>query len=112
MRRTYDVIVNRQCDLWTSSVSDRRNPKKQHLVPGGERAEDPPADDDWLNTRECADRLGVSTAFVIGEIRDGRLNALVIERPNVRTLYRVRPGALAQYIARYRWHDEQPPKAS
>lgn len=84
-------------------AQERRDPHNQKPILNGERAGDPRDNQAWLSTRECADQLGVSTAFVIGEIRDGRLTALVIERPNVRTLYRIRPSALLHYISKYRW---------
>ena len=59
----------------------------------------------WLNTRQCADRLGVSTAFIRAEIREGRLVAAsVIKRPAKNAVYRVRPADLEAYRRRYEWH--------
>ncbi len=56
-----------------------------------------------LTTRQVADRLGVSTDFVVGEIRDGRLKASVLTRPSRRSLYRVSEGALAVYLRAHHW---------
>lgn len=80
-------------------MQDRRDPSNQRAKPGGRRATDPA-----LTTRQCADRIGVTTEFIIGEIRDGRLRALVIQRPGVRTIYRVSPADFDAYIVRYRWN--------
>jgi hypothetical protein len=54
-------------------------PRKRRSV--GER--------DWLWTGECARVLGVSTTFIRGEIADGRLRAVRIERPHGRDIVRV-----------------------
>lgn len=59
---------------------------------------------DWLTPRQCANRLHIpGTAFILGEIREGRLPALVLERPGHRALYLVNPKALEAYRKRYRW---------
>jgi hypothetical protein len=60
----------------------------------GRRSTDP-----TLTTRDCADRLGVSTGFIVGEIRAGRLAAFALKRRH-RTTYRVAPADLAAYIVR------------
>jgi excisionase family DNA binding protein len=62
------------------------------------------ATDPTLKPRDCADRLGVSSGFIIGEIRDGRLRALVIERKGFRTIYRIREEDLQAYLRAHRWH--------
>jgi hypothetical protein len=62
------------------------------------------ASDEWLTTRQCADRLGVGTNFVVGEIRDGRLLAQVIERPGRKALYRISGQELNRYVLRYGWN--------
>lgn len=79
-------------------MADRRNPSTQRPNEHGRRASDP-----TLDTTDCARRLGVSTDFIVGEIRDGRLLAIVIERPGRRAIYRVSEEAFAAYIVRYRW---------
>jgi excisionase family DNA binding protein len=57
-----------------------------------------------LTTRQAATRLGVSTAFVLGEIHDGRLPAIILARPGkARRVYRVTPAALETYRRRYCW---------
>jgi len=85
-------------------MGERRDPTRQRPKPGGERHDDPPVDE-LLNPAQCAARLGLkSSSFVIGEIRDGRLQAaLVLERPGKRTIYRVHPAALEAYKHRYHW---------
>lgn len=55
----------------------------------------------WLSTRECADRLGVTTDFIVGEIRDGRLAARVMTRESGRPLYRIEAAAFTTYLARH-----------
>jgi len=64
----------------------------------GRRATDP-----TLTTGDCARRLGVSTNFIVGEIRDGRLRALVIKRGLKRAIYRVAPTDLTTYLQQHRW---------
>jgi hypothetical protein len=63
----------------------------------------------YLTTAQCGGRLGTSPDFVVGEIRDGRLAALVIERPGLRTVYRITEAALKTYMTKYRW---TPPPAA
>lgn len=88
--------------------SDRRNPSQQQDRPDGRRASDP-----TLTTRDIANRLGVSTDFVVGEILDRRLwPALVLERPGGRRLYRVSEIVLAAYLRRHGWHQEPADQAS
>lgn len=57
----------------------------------------------WLSTSDVADLLGgVGTAFVIGEIKDGRLACPVaIKRPSGRTYYRIAPEDLRAYCERH-----------
>jgi hypothetical protein len=43
----------------------------------------------YLKTRECAVLLGVTTRYIVGEIRDGRLPARCREMPSGRIRYRV-----------------------
>lgn len=77
---------------------ERRAPERQAPRHGGQRASDP-----RLTTRQIADRLGVSTNFIIGEILEGRLEATVLRRPGVRTVYRVAEVALEDYLRRHKW---------
>lgn len=77
---------------------ERRNVYTQTPLVGGARYTDP-----RLTTRDCANRLGVGTNFIIGEIRDGRLDALVVERAGMKTLYRVSEAQLDSYLARHKW---------
>jgi excisionase family DNA binding protein len=77
---------------------DRRDPDRQRPAVTGRRRTDP-----TLTTRDCANRLGVSPNFIIGEIRDGRLKAIVLQRAGRRTLYRIAPTALDDYLARHGW---------
>jgi excisionase family DNA binding protein len=77
-------------------VPDRRHPDRQAPRLQGRRATDP-----TLTTRDLADRLGVSTAFILGEIRDGRLSALTLSGRGKRTIYRVSEAAFEAYVARY-----------
>ena len=78
-------------------MSDDRRSHHVEMI-GGRRSTDP-----CLTTRDCASRLGVSTEFIRGEIRDGRLKALVIERPPNRLIFRVSERELAEYVRRYQW---------
>jgi len=80
------------------SRPDRRDPQRQQPLVDGERLSDP-----TLSTRDCADYLGVSTDFVVGEIQDGRLVAKVLERPGLRKIYRVSRTELDAYVVRYGW---------
>lgn len=51
-----------------------------------------------LTTGECARVLGTTTAYVRGEIRDGRIpDAIQFKRPNGRTFYRVPLAAFRAY---------------
>lgn len=53
-----------------------------------------------MTTRECADVLGVGTAFIRGEVDDGRLRAVVsIRRPSGRTHYRIAVSDFRAYCA-------------
>jgi hypothetical protein len=83
-------------------ATDRRNPSSQKDRPDGRRASDP-----TLTTRDIANRLGVSTDFVVGEIRDKRLwPARVIERPGGRCLYRVSEEVYRAYVKRHCWPED------
>lgn len=85
-------------------MGDRRDPGRQQPDPKGERASDP-VDGPWLNTAQCAARLGgVTPAFIVGEIREGRLLArIVLQRPHKRTIYRILESDLALYMRQYNW---------
>jgi hypothetical protein len=58
-------------------------------------------DSGMLRTRECAAVLRVSCGFIRGEIKDGRLVALVYQCEGKRASYRVTPEAWRAYVARY-----------
>ena len=83
---------------------DRRDPAKQVPDPLGRRATDP-----YLTTRDCANRLGVTTEFIVAEIQDGRLQALVIKRTGFKNIYRVSPQELEAYLHRNRWSAQNKP---
>jgi excisionase family DNA binding protein len=85
--------------------SERRDPKRQTDISGGRRATDPRL----LTTRDIADYLGVSTDFVVGEIDDGRLRALVLDRPGGRRIIRVSPASLEAFMRRWRWRPRTGP---
>ena len=53
---------------------------------------------DWLSPRQCAVRIGVSSAFIRGEIRDGRLHGSILERHGKRPMYRVATADFATYL--------------
>jgi excisionase family DNA binding protein len=55
----------------------------------------------WMTTRQCAERLGISTDFVVGEIRDKRLQAHVIVRDGKRVIYRVSVVDFEAYLRRH-----------
>lgn len=65
---------------------------------------------DWLTTGQCATALGVSTDYVRGEIRDGRLMAVIITREprpgrsRANRAIRVYREAWVAYLHRY-WPD-------
>jgi hypothetical protein len=79
-----------------SAQRERRDLQSQQPILGGARASDPK-----LTTRDCADRLGVSPRFIVGEILDGRLAAHARSRQGLRTLYRVSEHDFEAYIRRY-----------
>lgn len=66
---------------------------------------------EWLTTRECATHLGVSSGFVRGEIRDGRLCARQLHRPGKRTVYRIASRDFKSYLLRH-WHPLTPRNGS
>lgn len=55
----------------------------------------------WLSTRQRAARIGVTTGFVRGEIRDGGLSAGILRRPGKRQVYRVDKADFAVYVGRH-----------
>lgn len=57
------------------------------------------AADRLLTVAECALQLNIGADFIVGEIKDGRLNALRYRRPSGRTRYRVRESWFAEYVA-------------
>jgi hypothetical protein len=63
--------------------------------------------DEWLTTNDCADLLGVSTGFVRGEIRDGRLCANQLHRPGKRVVYRIAAPDFNAYLLRH-WRPISP----
>jgi hypothetical protein len=75
---------------------ERRNPVGQEPRVGGARATDP-----RLTTRDCADRLGVTPRFIVGEIQDGRLIAHERNRQGHRAIYRIAEIEFAAYIRRH-----------
>lgn len=75
---------------------ERRDIYRQEPRVGGARVTDP-----RLTTRDCAERLGMSARFIVGEIRDGRLAAHVREREGLRALYRISEVAFDAYLQRY-----------
>lgn len=75
---------------------DRRNPQRQAPKADGRRTTDP-----TMSTRDCANRLGVGTDFVLGEIRDGRLKAYSAHEGRRRAVYRIAPSDFDEYFARY-----------
>jgi excisionase family DNA binding protein len=56
---------------------------------------------EWLTTNDCADLLGVSTGFVRGEIREGRLSANQLHRPGKRVVYRIAAPDFKTYLLRH-----------
>jgi hypothetical protein len=50
-----------------------------------------------LTTRQCAEYLGVTTNFIRGEIRDGRLVAVVNVKRGARSLIRIAMVDLKHY---------------
>lgn len=71
----------------------------------------------FFTTKEAADLISMTPAYVRGEIREGRLDAEVIERPVSRgrqrskPLIRIYPEQLREYLRKY-WprvsFDQQP----
>ena len=71
---------------------DRRTRVHARAVRGGQRASDPPlaSTDPPLTTAECAGWLGVGSAYILGEIKAGRLKAEAFGAPgSKRLIYRV-----------------------
>ncbi len=84
-------------------MSERRDPTRQALHPGGRRAYDPP-----LSTGDCARAIGVDTAFIIGEIEDRRLKATHTVRPGGRRLFRIYAEDFLAYVRAHWSHDALP----
>jgi len=55
----------------------------------------------WLSTRQCGSLIGMTTEFIRGEIRDGRLPACKLARDGKRPAYRVRVEDFDTYLDRY-----------
>lgn len=55
----------------------------------------------YLSPQTCADALAVSDDFIRGEIKGGRLPAIVFPRPSGRSVYRIDPDDFTAYVARY-----------
>ena len=53
-----------------------------------------------FKTIECADILGVSTDFILDEIKDGRLPAVKTQRGQ-RTIYRIELPAFKDYCEKF-----------
>lgn len=58
----------------------------------------------WMTTAQIAAKLGMSTDFVVGEIRDRRLDARVIVREGKRTVYRISAAQFDRYCYRFWGH--------
>jgi len=54
-----------------------------------------------VTTTEVGRALGMSSEYVRGEIRDGRMQANVTVRAGKRTVYRITPIQLEDYKARH-----------
>lgn len=83
---------------------ERRDVGHQAPLVDGQRASDPR----W-KPRDIADRLGVTPGFIVAEIREGRLEAVVIERPDRNAVYRISDDQFAAYCRRFLW-TPQPPR--
>jgi predicted DNA-binding transcriptional regulator AlpA len=55
----------------------------------------------YLRPSECAVLIGVSSDYIVGEIKDGRLPARVNLSPKGRTRYRVWVEDWQAYVVRY-----------
>lgn len=58
-----------------------------------------------LTSRQCANRLGVSTDFIVAEILDKKLRALIIAGRGKRSIYRISEDDWAVYTLK---HVDQP----
>lgn len=54
-----------------------------------------------MTTTQAALELEVSSEFIRGEIKSGRLRARVFRRPSGRSAYRIDPDAFRLYLAKY-----------
>lgn len=54
-----------------------------------------------LSPKACADILGLTDEYIVGEIKDGRLPARKRVYDSGRTRYRVDPEDFAAYIEKY-----------
>lgn len=57
------------------------------------------ATDPCLTTSDCAEAISMTTEFIVGEIRDGRLKARTYAGGRPR--YRIAPADWDAYLARY-----------
>jgi hypothetical protein len=55
----------------------------------------------YLSPPVCAAMLGVSAAFIRGEVKEGRLSARVMRRDSGRSVYRIPAEAFTIYVERY-----------
>lgn len=53
-----------------------------------------------FTTRDVADLLGMTPAFIVGEIKDGRLLANAVKR-GYRTIYRIEYADLKAYVEQH-----------
>ena len=58
----------------------------------------------WLSTRQAADIIGMDADFVRGEVLDGRLRAIIIQRPGKRRVFRIRAADFSIYMLKYWRH--------
>lgn len=55
----------------------------------------------YLTPQRCADALEMSDEFIRGEIKGGRLPAIVLKRSSGRSVYRIDPDDFTAYVARH-----------
>jgi hypothetical protein len=84
---------------------DRRDRSRQRPVPGGSRATDPP-----LTTRDAADYMGRSTAFVRDAIDEGHWTPTGLVRLEAETMvlngrrtHRIHLDAFIRFLKRIGW---------
>ncbi len=54
-----------------------------------------------LTTSDCAQKLGMTGAYIRGEIRDGRLKARIFSEGRKRAKYRIEAEDFTAYVERY-----------